>query len=112
MISISGITVKLINLVEVGKDDFNHPIYEESETLVDNVLVSPSSQTEIIESFNLYGKKSVYTLAIPKGDEHQWEDSYVEFFGERFHVYTPVAKGIDKLIPLQWNAKVLVERYE
>lgn len=109
---ISGITVKLINLVEVGKDDFNHPIYQESEKLVDNVLVSPSSQNEIIESYNLYGKKSIYTLAIPKGDTNHWEDAYVEFFGERFHVYTPLTKGIEALIPLCWNAKVMVERYQ
>lgn len=108
---IKGITVKLITKVETGRDGFNQPIYEEQETLVDNVLVAPSTQAEVIDTFNLYGKKSVYTLAIPKGDTNKWENADVEFFDEKFHVFTPVVKGIDELIPLSWNAKVMVEKY-
>lgn len=108
---IKGITVKLFSQVETGRDEFNQPVYDTREILVDNVLVSPSTQAEVIDTFNLYGKKSVYTLAIPKGDTNHWEDAYVEFFGEKFHVFTPSVKGIDALIPLDWNAKVMVEKY-
>lgn len=108
---IKGISVTLIERIEVGKDEFNSPIYNESSSVVDNVLVSPTSQDEIINQMNLTGKKAVYTLAIPKGDNHVWEDSYVEFFGERFHVFTPMVKGIEQMVPLRWNGKVMVERY-
>lgn len=108
---IKGISVTLIERIEVGKDEFNSPIYKESRSVIENVLVSPTSQDEIINQMNLTGKKAVYTLAIPKGDNHVWEDSYVEFFKERFHVFTPMVKGIEEMIPLSWNGKVMVERY-
>lgn len=108
---IKGISVTLIERIEVGKDAFNTPIYEEQSSVIANVLVSPTSQDDIISQMNLTGKKAVYTLAIPKGDNHIWEDSFVEFFGERFHVFTPMVKGIDEMIPLSWNGKVMVEKY-
>lgn len=108
---IKGIKVKLIQNIEIGKDEFNQPIYQEATEIISNVLVSPSSQEEIVNQMNLSGKKAVYTLGIPKEDEHNWEDCFVEFFGQRFHVFTPMIKGIDELIPLQWNAKVMVEKY-
>lgn len=109
---IQGIIVKLINQVQTGTDEFNRPIYTEVEKYVNDVLVSPTSQEDIINELNLTGKKAIYTLGIPKGDNNQWEDSYVEFFGKRFHVFTPLVKGIDDLVPLRWNGKVMVERID
>lgn len=109
---LKGITVKLINVVDVDRDEFNAPIYEEVEIYVDNVLVQPATAQEIIDSQNLYGRKVVYNIAIPKGDKHEWENQYVEFFGERFHVFTLAVEGIENMIPLEWNKKYQVERYE
>ncbi len=109
---IKGIKVTLINRIETGVDDFNHPEYEESRVEVDNVLVTPTESTDVIDQQNLTGKKAVYTLGIPKGDTHVWEDQFVEFFGQRFHVFTPQTFGIEEMIPLQWNSKVMVEKYE
>lgn len=109
---IKGIDVTLINKIQTGVDEFNHPVYEESKVVVSNVLVSPTESTDVIDQMNLTGKKAVYTLGIPKGDTHVWEDQDVEFFGERFHVFTPQTKGIEGMIPLQWNSKVMVEKYE
>lgn len=109
---IKGIKVKLINLIDSGnKDDFNNPIFSETQTDVDNVLVAPSSSQEILDSTNLYGKKAVYTLGIPKGDSHIWENQYVEFFGQRWHCFGFPTMGIEANIPLQWNMKVMVEKY-
>lgn len=109
---IKGTSVTLINKVESGRDPFNRPVYSETETTIDNVLIAPSSSDDITDQLNLTGRKAVYTLGIPKGDTHIWEDQDVIFFGERFHVFTPVMYGIDHLIPLSWNGKVMVERYE
>ena len=109
---IKGICVKLINKVQIGTDPFGKPIYDERKVCVDNVLVSPTESTDIINQLNLTGRKAVYTLGIPKGDKHIWEDQYVEFFGKRFHVFTPQIRGIEEMIPLQWNSKVMVELYE
>lgn len=109
---IKGIQVTLINKLKTGTDEFNHPIYQDKEILVDNVLVAPTSQDDVINQLNLTGRKAVYTLGIPKDDTNIWEDQDVVFFGKRFHVFTPQTKGIDDLIPLEWNSKVMVELYE
>ena len=108
---IRGITVILYEKQPAGKDGFNQPIYEEIAVPVDNVLVAPAQEQEVLDVLNLTGRKAVYTLAIPKGDEHIWEDRDVEFFGERWHTIGMPTKGIDELIPLAWNMKVRVERY-
>jgi len=108
---IKGIPVILINKVQTGVDGFNHPTYAEQRITVENVLVSPTESQDVVSQLNLTGKKAVYTLGIPKGDTHIWEDQDVEFFGERFHVFTIQMKGIESLIPLEWNSKVMVERY-
>lgn len=46
---IKGITVTLIETKEKGRDDFGHPIFEEIETQVDNVLVSPTSTDDVTD---------------------------------------------------------------
>jgi len=71
--NIEGITVTLINKRKTGEDPFGQPIYEDVEIEVDNVLVSPVSTEDIVNINELTGKKAVYTLAIPKGDENNWE---------------------------------------
>lgn len=111
MAMIKGITVKLYKKTLAGVDDFNAPIYEETPVEVENVLVCPTSSTDIIDQMNLYGKKAIYTLAIPKGDANNWEDVTVEFFGEKWHTFGLPVDGIEQLIPLDWNKKVMVERY-
>jgi hypothetical protein len=107
-----GITVTLHNRVQTGTDAFNRPIYEESTTTVDNVLIGEPNTEDIVNEMNLSGKRLAYTLAIPKGDDHEWKDAVVEFFGERFRTFGAPTQGIDHLIPLRWNMKVKVERYE
>jgi len=109
---IKGITVTLINKKEVGRDPFNEPIYKDVPIQVDNVLVSPVSTEDIVHTLELTGKKAVYTLAIPKGDTHDWEDAEVIFFGQRWRTFGMVTEGIEHLIPGDWNKKVMVERYE
>ena len=108
---IKGIPVVLINKVQNGVDGFNHPTFSEVRTTVKNVLVSPTESQDVIDALNLTGKKAVYTLGIPKGDTHIWEDQDVEFFDRRFHVITFPVEGIEAIIPLSWNKKILVERY-
>ena len=113
MALLKGITVVLITKTETGRDAFNRPITAEIREPVDNVLVSPVSQTDVavISELAMNGKKAKYQLAIPKGDTHSWEDAEVEFFGERWKTAGYSTIGIEELIPLEWNRKVLVERY-
>lgn len=109
---LKGIPVDLITRSEIGKDAFNRPITTETRVTVQNVLVAPLGQTgeEILNEMSLNGKKARYQLAIPKGDTHVWEDAEVEFFGERWEVTGYSTIGIEDMIPLDWNRKVVVER--
>ncbi len=112
MALIKGITVELINREETGKDAFNHPIYTETVTEIKNILVAPASTTEIADTLNLYGKKAMYSIAIPKGDTHIWKDQKVKFFGETWLVIGFSQRGIEENIPLAWNEKWMVAKYE
>ena len=109
---IKGITVTLITFTQTGTDEFNRPIKSEVKTDVDNVLVSPASSDDVTNTLNLTGKKAMYNLAIPKGDSHDWKNAMVEFFGKRWHVIGLPVKGIEDMVPLDWNEKVTVELYE
>lgn len=106
-----GVTVYLHVKTESGVDEFGAPIYINEIVPVDNVLIGEPSSDQAIQELNLYGKRLAYVLAIPKGDEHVWTDTEVEFFGETFRTYGEPTQGIDALIPLSWNKKVRVERY-
>lgn len=99
-----------MGLTKTGTDPFGNPIYEETDIDVENVLVSPTSTDDIVNQLTLTGKKAVYTLAIPKGDTNDWEDKEVKFFGKRWRTFGFPIEGIEDLIPLDWNKKVMVER--
>lgn len=109
---IKSITVTLITRAQSGEDPFHNPAYEEKEVEVPGVLVAPSSADDVISAQSLYGKKAVYTLAIPKGDENDWTDAEVRFFGRTWKTFGIPTEGIGENIPLKWNQKVMVERYE
>lgn len=111
-LSIKGIPVKLSVRTQKGIDDFNRPTYEVSQEVVENVLVGEPSAEDVVNEINLSGKRIAYVLAIPKGDTHTWENTEVEFWGMTFKTVGIPTQGIDDNIPLQWNKKVKVERYE
>lgn len=108
----TGIPIILYNKTQTGTDGFNRPIYADTPEVVDNVLIGEPSSEDIIHEKELSGKRLAYTLAIPKGDTHDWEDKTVEFFGQKFRTFGKPTQGIDHLIPLSWNKKVKVEVYE
>lgn len=109
---IQGIDVYLHTTKKVGVDDFDQPIYEETIETVKNVLVDQPTSEEAADNLNLTGKRSSYVLRIPKGDTNDWEDKKVEFYGKVFRTVGPVTEYIEKLVPGQWNKKIMVERYE
>ena len=55
------------------------------------------------------GRLLGFTLAIPKGDMHEWTDRMVEFWGYRFRTLGFPEQGIEENIPLRWHKKVKVE---
>ena len=107
-----GIPITLYNKVEIGRDAFNKPIYDDVPETVENILIEPLSDSEVLETVSLTGRKAVYRLGIPKGDKHDWTDKKVSFFGQDFRTIGIPLEGIEEMIPLEWNKKVTVERYE
>lgn len=112
MSMIKGVPIILLEEAQAGTDSLNQPIYTETETVIENVLIAPASTQETTDSVNLYGKKAVYTLAIPKGDTHEWRDVRVKFFGKTWETFGEPLEGIEDLIPLEWNKKIQVAIYE
>ena len=108
-----GITVTLYKRTQTGVDALNHPVYAETPVSVDNVLVAPVGAQEVLDTYNLTGRKATYQLAIPKWDTNAWTaGARVSFFGQDWRIIELEQGGIESLIPLSWNKKVKVERYE
>lgn len=108
-----GITITLYEPTQTGTDALNAPIYTEEAVSVHNVLVAPMSTEEVLQTYTLTGRKAVYQMGIPKGDTHEWTaGKRVSFFGEDWRIIGLPEEGIESLIPLDWNKKVRVERYE
>lgn len=109
---IHGIPITLIDKQVVSKDPFGSPVVKDVDITVDNVIVAPATTEDVTNQLSLTGKKAVYTLAIPKGDMHDWENKEVNFFGQKWRTIGIPLEGIESMIPLAWNKKVMVERYE
>lgn len=112
MARIKGQTVILHTEVLKEKDPFGKSIMTTTPIEVENVIIAPSSADDITTSINLTGRKAVYTLGIPKEDTHDWENKVIEFFGYKWKSFGIPLQGQEELIPLSWNKKVMVERYE
>ena len=109
---IHGIPITLIDKQVVSTDPFGSPVVKDVEILIDNVLVAPATTEDVTNQLSLTGKKISYTLGIQKGDMHDWEEKEVRFFGKRWKTVGIPLEGIESMMPLEWNKKVMVERYE
>lgn len=105
-----GATVTLHVRTQTGTDSFGNPTFTESTKAVANVLIGQPSTEEIASSIELYGKKIEYMLGIPKGNEDDWEDTVVEFWGHSYRTFGFTIQGIEENIPTPWHRKVRVER--
>ena len=106
-----GMTVQLVVKTETGTDPFGAPIYTEELVDINDVLVGQPSSEDVLSTLELTGKRIAYTLGIPKGDTHVWENTDVIIRGERFRTIGFPQTGIQENIPLRWGSNVQVERY-
>ena len=113
---IKGTTVTLYEQVEAGEDPFGIPIYTETATTVDNVLIGEPSTDDITTTTQLYGKVIRFMLGIPKGDTHDWMDkkvSWTDAYGRTYTMKTfgyPIV-GVEANVPGPWHMKVRCEEY-
>lgn len=117
MPKLKGIDVLIEVKTPTGQTDgFGQATYTLAWETVSNVLVGQPDSEEVQDTLSLTGKRVVYKLGIPKGDTHDWVNVRVmlpqpySFAGTYMTVEFPVS-GIDELVPLSWNQKVLLERY-
>ena len=106
-----GMTVQLAVKTKTGLDEFNSPVYSETLVDVNDVLVGQPSTDDLVTTLELTGKHIAYVLGIPKGDTHEWADTDVIIWGERFRTIGFPQTGIQENIPLRWGKNVKVERY-
>lgn len=109
---IRGMTIQIVVKTQTGTDPFGAPIYSETEQDVNNVLVGQPTTEDYATTLQLTGKHIAYVLGIPKGDTHDWVNTDVIIWGERFRTIGLPQTGIQDNIPLQWGQNVKVERYE
>ena len=109
---IQGQSIVLYNRTVTGYNDFNEPIFTNTKTTVENCLIAPVSGDDIIDTHELEGRREVYTIALPKGDAHTWDNNIVEFWGKRWRVFGAPVEGMPENIPLSWNKKITVERID
>ena len=109
---LKGITIQLFARGEIT-DPFGAPEIADGQWVdVDNVLYGEPSTEDVTNTLNLYGKRVAYVLAIPKGDTHKWTDTLVRLPDGVYRTIGFPTHGIDELMPLAWNMKVKVERYD
>ena len=109
---LKGITIQLFVRGEIT-DPFGAPEIADGHCIdVDNVLYGEPSTEDVTNTLNLYGKRVAYVLAIPKGDTHKWTDTLVRLPDGVYRTIGFPTHGIDELMPLAWNMKVKVERYD
>lgn len=108
---IKGMTVQIAIKYQIGTDPFGNPIMEERLEDVDDVLVGQPTTDDVTTSVSMYGKRCEFKLGIPRTDTHEWVDTDVIIFGERYRTQGYPERGIDANIPLRWNRNVKVERY-
>lgn len=106
-----GMTIQLSVKQLTGSDPFGFPV--ETEELVDvpGCLVGQPSSDDIVQTMEMYGKKIAYVIGVPKGDTHEWTDTDVIIWGERYRTIGFPETGIQENIPLAWGKNVKVERY-
>ena len=107
---LEGETVVVIHRAEVGRGAGNTPIYTEVEEAVDDVLVSPASTSDVIESNRPDGTELVYRLDFPKTWTRSLRGCRVRVRGEEFHVAGDPRPFLGSLTPGRWNRPVNVER--
>lgn len=106
-----GTDIQIAVNTVVGYDEFGAPIIREDfETVKDCLVGSPTSE-QITDALNMYGKKLVYVVGIPKGDTHTWENRKVMIWGEMYQTFGFCMTGIQENIPLRWGQNIRVERY-
>ena len=80
--------------------------------VVHNVLIGLPATSGSADNAHNTGALQSFTLAIPKGDTHEWTSRIVEFFGSKYRTVGYPLQGIEENIPLCWHKQISVQRLD
>lgn len=107
------VSVTLYEKTPAGKDEFNRERYTETPVVIDGVVVGRPDSGDILSEVNLSGKTVSYVLSLPAGDDHDWVNARVDFYGRKWRTigiptqFTDGFMGAD----FPWNKQVKVESF-
>lgn len=83
-----------------------------AQETVHNVLIGQPMTSQSENAATQTGLICTHTLAIPKGDTHDWTNRIVGFFGGLFRTVGYPSEGIEENIPLDWHKQVNVRKID
>ena len=105
-----SIPVLLYTKTKTGTDGFNSDLYDYDVVIINHCLVAMNSNDPVLDATSLKAKKDTFTIAIPKGDSHDWLDTFVEFtmggVSYKCRTYGDYLTGIDAMMPLEWHKQI------
>lgn len=105
-----AIPVTLYEKVQDGTDDFGVPTYAENAVVIDKCLVAMGQHNQLMDNNTIQVALDTFTIAIPKGDTHDWRNSIVEFSlgGIEFRCKTnsDYLLGVEEAMPLMWHKQI------
>ena len=105
-------TVTLISKTKTGTDDFNRPIYKETEIAVSGCVVGSPSADDVTTELNLSGKHVLYEILIPNGDMNDWTGREVSISGKRYRTIGTPVEIFGNFPHIPCSKRIAVERFE
>lgn len=113
MAYLKGVQVKAFLLDSETTDELGNAEPTYSMVTLENVLIAPRETADNYNTQSLIGKIDGYTLAIPKAYSNlDFSRAEFEFWGKRWKIEGNPFRGIESMIPLDWNTKIHVVAYE
>lgn len=104
------ISVKLYEKVIEGVDDFGVPTHSEHAVIINECLVAIGLHNQLTDNNTTQVALDSFTIAIPKGDNHEWRNSIVEFnlggVDFKCKTYGDYLLGYEDAMPLMWHKQI------
>lgn len=104
------ISVKLHEKVLDGADGFGVPTYTTHTEVINQCLVAIGQHGQLTNNNTIQVALDTFTIAIPKGDTHEWRNSIVEFnlggVDYRCKTNGDYLLGYEDAMPLMWHKQI------
>lgn len=105
-----AIPVKLHEKIANGFDGFGVPTYTEHIKYINNCFVVIGNHYQLLDNNTSLVALDEFTIAIPKGDNHEWRNSIVEFklggIDYKCKTHGDYLLGVEEAMPLMWHKQI------